>query len=169
MARSADGRITTFTGRFRSRTPDSAPVYFDRWSIFRCPPPSQFARERRSLVRRYTPSWTSAHVDDTYVSTGHIPVSVRSHNQLALVLSSPVRSSWVPAVWSRAPPPAAVSFRTVRLLRGCLPPPPNNSTRSVTAKRKMAQFSNGRGRAHTRYAAACVHNITFDAFPCESW
>lgn len=53
-------------------------------------------------------------------------------------------------------PPADLFAPSGYCAAACLPPPPNNSTRSVTEKRKMAQFSNGRGRAHKRCTASCV-------------
>ncbi|KAL0107849.1 hypothetical protein PUN28_014842 [Cardiocondyla obscurior] len=54
-----------------------------------------------------------------------------------------------------------VSPHTSRLSRGLSAASSDSSKRSVstcsvTEKRKMAQFSNGRGRAHTRYAVVCV-------------
>lgn len=53
--------------------------------------------------------------------------------------------------------PARLSFRSAPsgpvIARLAYLPRPTDSTHSVTETRKMAQFSNGRGRAHTRYEA----------------
>lgn len=141
------------TGRLRSADARSRSGLFR--SMINPPPPAAFARERRSLVRRCAPSWTSAHVDDrTYRSYPGLCGRTTNLDQLTLgslgsgeILLRPRRVITRTTTRGRLFPH--------RLLRGYFPPPPNNSTRSVTAKRKMAQFSNGRGRVHTRYAAAC--------------